>query len=234
VVERLTAGETISVRPVRSPVQSKAVLFDMDGVIVNSERYWVEIEEEEILPSAVEGSADTSETTGMNFREIYDYLEERNEMTASKEEFVDRYQQAARDIYGEKVELQANFRDLVADIREDGRTVALVSSSPHDWIDRMLDRFDLRDSFDRTISAEEIDAKSKPDPDVYEYAAEEVGVEPTDCTAVEDSTNGVKSAKAAGMQTVGYRNQSDDELDLSEADAVAESPEELREILLDD
>ena len=215
-------------------MKSKAVLFDMDGVIVNSERYWVEIEEEEILPSAVDGSPDTSETTGMNFREIYDYLEARNEMTASKEEFVDRYQQAARDIYGEKVELQANFRDLVADIREDGRTVALVSSSPHDWIDRMLDRFDLRDSFDRTISAEEIDAKSKPDPDVYEYAAEEVGVEPTDCTAVEDSTNGVKSAKAAGMQTVGYRNQSDDELDLSEADAVAESPEALRELLLAD
>jgi len=206
----------------------------MDGVIVNSERYWVEIEEEEILPSAVDGSPDTSETTGMNFREIYDYLEARNEMTASKEEFVDRYQQAARDIYGEKVELQANFRDLVADIREDGRTVALVSSSPHDWIDRMLDRFDLRDSFDRIISAEEIDGKSKPEPDVYEYAAGEVGVDPEDCIAVEDSTNGVKSAKAAGMQAVGYRNQSDDELDLSEADAVAESPEELREILLDD
>jgi HAD superfamily hydrolase (TIGR01509 family) len=215
-------------------VQSKAVLFDMDGVIVNSERYWVEIEEEEILPSAVEGSADTSETTGMNFREIYDYLEERNEMTASKEEFVDRYQQAARDIYGEKVELQAGFRDLVADLRESGRTVALVSSSPHDWIDRMLDRFDLRDSFDRIISAEEIDGKSKPEPDVYEYAAEEVGVGPEDCIAVEDSTNGVKSAKSAGMQAVGYRNQSGDELDLSEADAVAESPEELREILLDD
>jgi len=224
-----TAGE-------RSPATAgvEAVLFDMDGVIVNSERYWVEIEEEEILPSAVEGSADTSETTGMNFREIYDYLEARNEMTASKEEFVDRYQQAARDIYGEKVELQAGFRDLVADLRESGRTVALVSSSPHDWIDRMLDRFDLRDSFDRIISAEEIDGKSKPEPDVYEYAAEEVGVGPEDCIAVEDSTNGVKSAKAAGMQAVGYRNQSDDELDLSEADAVAESPEELREILLDD
>jgi HAD superfamily hydrolase (TIGR01509 family) len=213
-------------------VQSKAVLFDMDGVIVNSERYWVEIEEEEILPSAVDGSPDTSETTGMNFREIYDYLEARNEMTASKEEFVERYENAARDIYGEKVDLQPGFRELVDILREEGRTVALVSSSPHDWIDQMLNRFDLRDSFDRIISAEEIDGKSKPEADVYEYAAEEVGVDPEDCIAVEDSTNGVKSAKAAGMQAVGYRNQSDDELDLSEADAVADSAEELREILL--
>jgi HAD superfamily hydrolase (TIGR01509 family) len=215
-------------------VQSKAVLFDMDGVIVNSERYWVEIEEEEILPSAVEGSADTSETTGMNFREIYDYLQERHDMTASKEEFVDRYQQAAKDIYGEKVELQAGFRDLVADLREEVRNIALVSSSPYDWIDRMLDRFGLREVFDQTISAEEIDAKSKPEPDVYECAADEVGVEPEDCIAVEDSENGVKSAKAAGMQVVGYRNQSDDKLDLSAADAVAESPEELHEILFED
>jgi HAD superfamily hydrolase (TIGR01509 family) len=215
-------------------VQSKAVLFDMDGVIVNSERYWVEIEEEEILPSAVEGSADTSETTGMNFREIYDYLEERNEMTATKDEFVEQYEEAAHDIYGEKVDLQTDFRDLLADLREDGRTVALVSSSPHDWIDRMLDRFDLREAFDRVISAEEIDGKSKPEPDVYEYAADEVGTTPEDCIAVEDSTNGVKSAKRAGMQVVGYRNQSDDELDLSEADEVAESAEELRRILLDE
>ncbi|WP_309221859.1 HAD family phosphatase [Halorussus sp. MSC15.2] len=215
-------------------MQSKAVLFDMDGVIVNSERYWVEIEQEEILPAAVEGTPDTSETTGMNFREIYDYLEERNEMTASKDEFVASYEEAARDIYGEKVALQEGFEELLADLREDGRTVALVSSSPHDWIDRMLDRFDLREAFDRIISAEEIDGKSKPEPDVYEYAAEQVGVGPEDCVAVEDSTNGVKSAKASGMRAVGYRNQSDEELDLSAADAVAASPAELREILLDE
>ena len=213
-------------------MQPTAVLFDMDGVIVNSERYWVEMEHGEILPAAVDGSPDTTETTGMNFREIYDYLEARHEMTESKDEFVARYEEAARDIYGEKVELQAGFRDLLAALREDGRTVALVSSSPHDWIDRMLDRFDLREEFDHIISAEEIDGKSKPEPDVYEYAAEQVGVAPEECVAVEDSTNGVRSAKAAGLYAVGYRNQSDEELDLSAADDVAASPEELREILL--
>ena len=215
-------------------MKSKAVLFDMDGVIVNSERYWVELEEDEILPAVVEGTVDLSETTGMNFREIYDYLDEHYETTASKDEFVERYEEAARDIYGEKVELQEGFRELLADLRDDGRTVALVSSSPHNWIDRMLDRFDLREEFDAIISAEEIDGKSKPEPDVYEYAAEKMGVEPEEAVAVEDSENGVKSAKAAGMRAVGYRNQSGKELDLSNADAVAESPEELRAILLDD
>jgi HAD superfamily hydrolase (TIGR01509 family) len=207
-------------------MESKAVVFDMDGVIVDSERYWVELEEDEILPAVVEGTVDLSETTGMNFREIYDHLDEHYETTASKDEFVERYEEAARDIYGEKVVLQAGFRELLADLREDGRPVALVSSSPHNWIDRMLDRFDLHEEFDEVISAEEIDGRSKPEPDVYEYAAETVGVTPEATAAVEDSENGVQSAKAAGMRAVGYRNQSGEELDLSEADAVAESPEE--------
>lgn len=213
-------------------MQSNAVLFDMDGVIVNSERYWVELEENEILPAVVEEQVSTEEITGMNFREIYDYLEGRHEMTASKESFVDRYEEAARELYGEKVDLMDGFRDLLADLHAEGRQVALVSSSPHNWIDRMLDRFDLREEFDQIISAEEIDGQSKPAPDVYEYAAEQVGVEPADCIAVEDSEHGLKSAKAAGMQVVGYPNESADELDLSEADAVAESPGELREVLL--
>jgi len=222
----------LTARAVRPPVQSKAVLFDMDGVIVDSERYWVELEEEEIYPAVVAEEVDTEETTGMNFREIYDYLDDNYETTASKEEFVERYEEAAREIYAELVELMDGFRELLVDLREDGRRVALVSSSPHNWIDRMLDRFDLRGDFDEIISAEEIDGQSKPEPDVYEYAAEKVGVDPEEAIAVEDSENGVKSAKAAGLVAVGYRNQSDADLDLSEADAVAESPEELREILL--
>ncbi len=115
----------------------------------------------------------------------------------------------------------------------DGRAVALVSSSPHDWISRMLDRFDLRESFDQIISAEEIDGASKPDPGVYEYAAEQLSVNSVECVAVEDSENGVESAKAAGMRAVGYRNQSDSELDLSAADVVVGSPEELRKVLLE-
>ncbi|WP_232820576.1 HAD family hydrolase [Halorussus litoreus] len=213
-------------------MQSKAVLFDMDGVVVDSERYWVELEAE-LYPEVVAESVSTEETTGMNFREIYDYLDDEYETTASKDEFVARYEEAARDIYGERVVLMDGFRELAADLREDGRAVALVSSSPHDWIDRMLDRFDLRDDFDAVVSAEEIDGASKPDPGVYEYAAEQLGVNPDECIAVEDSENGVESAKAAGMRMVGYRNQSDAELELSAADAVVESPGELQETLVE-
>ena len=213
-------------------MNTKAVLFDMDGVIVDSERYWVPTEREEIFPDVVADGTPTDETTGMNFRESYDYLDEHYETTVEKDEFVERYEDAARDIYGEKVELMDGFRELVADLRAADRRIALVSSSPPDWIERMLDRFDLHDAFDEVISAEQIPGEGKPAPDIYEYAAGELGVEPEDCVAVEDSENGVAAARAAGMAVVGYRNKSEETLDLSEADAVAESPEELREELL--
>jgi beta-phosphoglucomutase-like phosphatase (HAD superfamily) len=79
---------------------------------------------------------------------------------------------------------------------------------------------------------DDIDADSKPAPDVFEHAAREVGVDPANCIAVEDSKNGVKSAKAAGMTAVGYRTETNAEMDLDEADAVADGAEELRDELL--
>ncbi|WP_245154503.1 HAD family hydrolase [Halorussus marinus] len=214
-------------------MQPTAVLFDMDGVVVDSERYWVDIEETRIYPAVVEGSVDAEETTGMNFREIYDYLDEHYETTVDKSAFVERYEEAARDLYGERVDLMDGFRGLASDLRADDRRLALVSSSPPDWIDRVLDRFDVRAAFDEVVSAEEIDGPSKPDPGVYEYAAERVGVDPVDCVAVEDSEHGVQSASAAGMSVVGYRNRSGADLDLSAADAVADSPDDLRAILFE-
>ncbi|WP_192498344.1 HAD family hydrolase [Halorussus halophilus] len=213
-------------------MKSKAVLFDMDGVIVDSERHWVPTEEEEIFPDVVADGTPTDETTGMNFREIYDYLDANYETTVEKDAFVERYEEAARDIYGEKVELMTGFEDLVADLRAEGVQIALVSSSPPDWIERMLDRFDLHDAFDEVISAEHIAGDGKPAPDIYEHAAVEVGVEPEECVAVEDSENGIAAAKAAGMACIGYRNKSEEVLDLSEADAVVDSPDALRDELL--
>ncbi|WP_259370040.1 MULTISPECIES: HAD family phosphatase [Halostella] len=211
----------------------KAVLFDMDGVIVNSEDFWVELETEEILPAAVEGQeVSEDEITGINYREIYDYLDERYEVSVGREEWLEYYESAAGDIYAEKVDLMPGFRDLLAALHDRGLRVAVVSSSPHEWIGMVTERFGIDGEFDAVISADDVDADSKPEPDVYEHAAREVGVDPADCIAVEDSKNGVKSAKAAGMTAIGYRTETNAEMDLSEADAVADGAEELREELL--
>jgi HAD superfamily hydrolase (TIGR01509 family) len=205
-----------------------AVLFDMDGVIVDSEDYWVDIEEETIFPEVLETTASADEITGMNYREIYDYLDEHHETTVEKSEFVDIYDEAAEDVYGEHAALMDGFRDIVADLRGDGVDVALVSSAPHDWIDVVLERFDL--DFDAVVSAEDVNAPGKPGPAIYEHAADRLGHPPSGCVAVEDSENGVEAAVRAGADCVGYRNGAK-ELDLSAADAVVSDSEGLREQL---
>jgi HAD superfamily hydrolase (TIGR01509 family) len=208
-----------------------AVLFDMDGVIVNSEDYWHAFERERLFPETVaSGDPTPDEVTGMHYREIYDVLAEAYEMAVDADEFVRRYDEAAAEIYGERVSLMAGFAALLADLRDDGRAVGIVSSSPQDWIGIVRDRFDLG-PFDLVCSAEDVDAPGKPEPHIYEHAARELGLDPADCTVVEDSAHGVAAATRAGAFTVAYRRQHNAEADLSAADAEVGGPEELRAVL---
>jgi len=212
----------------------KAVLFDMDGVLVDSEEYWVALEEEEVLPEAVgEGVVDDEEITGMNYREIHGYLDDNygEHLDIGRDEFEAYYEDAAEDLYSERVELLDGYEQLADDLRDRGVRTAVVSSSPLDWIGIVLDRFGIRDRFDAIVSGNEIDGPSKPEPEVYEIAAAEVGVDPADCVAVEDSENGVEAANRAGMTSVGYRTEINEGMDLSAADHVAEGPKELRGLL---
>ena len=208
------------------------MLFDMDGVLVDSEDYWNEFETEFVFSEAVAGDAPShDEITGMNFREIYDYLDENYDTAVDKDEFVGRYEERAKTVYGEEVALLDGARDLLDELRDRGVQVAIVSSAPQSWIARVLDRFDLGE-FAKVISAEDIDGPGKPEPDVYEHAAAELGVDPADCVVVEDSRNGAKAATRAGAYCLAYRREHNADTDLSVADAVAESPDELRQKLL--
>jgi beta-phosphoglucomutase-like phosphatase (HAD superfamily) len=82
----------------------------------------------------------------------------------------------------------------------------VASSSNRPIIELVLDRMGVRDRFTAVVSSEEV-ANGKPAPDVYLAVARELGVEPEDCVAIEDSTNGIKSALAAGMRTIAVPNR---------------------------
>ena len=211
-----------------------AVLFDMDGVLVDSEDYWVVYERDKLLPEVVpHADVDVAEITGMNYREIYDSLEAEYGTAISREAYLERFETFARDLYTERVSLLSGFHDLRDELAKRGVAVAVVSSSPHDWIDLVLERFDLESAFDAVVSADDVDGDSKPEPDVFEHAAAELEVPPEACVAVEDSENGVESAAGAGTTTVAYEIDAHDDLDLSAADVVVDSPAELRETVLD-
>ena len=208
-----------------------AVLFDMDGVIVDSERYWADFEANEIFPAAGVSNVSTEEITGMNYREVYDYLDAHYDVAIERDEYLARYEETAHEVYTERVALMDGFRDLCGTLRDRGTRLAIVSSSPTDWIALVRDRFELT-GFGAAISAEEVDGPGKPEPHIYRHAAEKLGVSPTECIAVEDSTHGIQSAKSAGMACIGYRGAGAKDLDRSAADVVVSGPQELRAELL--
>ncbi len=211
----------------------RAVLFDMDGVIVNSEDDWVTIQRSEILPAAVpDETVAVEETSGMNYREIYDYLEAEYGTAISRADFEARFTDAAEAIYTERVDVLEGFEELLAGLDARDVAVALVSSAPHDWIDMVLDRFDLEDAFDAVVSGEDVDGGSKPEPDVFEYGAAVLGVAPEECVIVEDSANGILAGARAGSYVVAYRIPAHGDIDREPADVIVDTPAELRAAVL--
>ena len=213
-------------------VPDAAVLFDMDGVLVDSETYWHRFEDEWVFAEAIEsGDPAHEEVTGTPYYEIYDYLEETYGTAVSKDTFTAKYEERAESLYGEQVVLTDGVPTLFDAIRDDGRKLAIVSSALRAWIDIVRERFSL-DPLDLVVSAEEIDGPGKPAPDIYEHAVAELGLDPAECVVVEDSVNGIESAVRAGAFTVGFRSTHNAELDLSRADVVVDGGmAEVRDLL---
>jgi HAD superfamily hydrolase (TIGR01509 family) len=206
-----------------------ALIFDMDGVVVDSELHWKSLEGfflRSLVPTW--GEADQSKIIGLSVHDLYRMLVSDYGVSQTKEEFLALYLGMATQIYGEKASLIAGFEELLSEVRANGVPVGLASSSPMTWINIVLDRFDLRPSFDVVVSADELaGGEGKPAPAIYLHTADKLGVAPQGCVVIEDSRNGVLSAKGAGMYCLGFRNGFNDEQDLSAADMVVNSFTEL-------
>lgn len=208
----------------------QAVMFDMDGVIVDSQIYWHKIKRDHILPAVIEGELPApEETTGMNYKKTYDYLNANYTVTTDREKYLSLYNEAAVDIYKQHAALMNGFRDLCSAIREANYANAVVSSADAEWIEWVVDRFDLK--FDHKVSATAAPCRGKPNADIYEYAAGLFDLEPGSCIAIEDSEHGIQAASDAGATVIGYRGEANDDLELETADAVVSGPDDLRATL---
>lgn len=198
-----------------------ALIFDMDGVIVDSELHWKSLEGY-FLRSLVPAwkAVDQGRIIGLSIDSLYAMLTGEYGLQLPKGQFLALYHGMASEIYGQKSSLIDGFRELLADLTRNNVPLALASSSPRDWIDILLDRFDLRSSFRVVVSADELQGEGKPSPAIYLLTAKRLGIDPQGCVVIEDSNNGVLSAKAAGMYCIGFRNGFNQEQDLSSADLI--------------
>lgn len=181
----------------------RALIFDMDGVLIDSEPFW---HEAEMAGFALAGLRLTREdcllTTGLRVDAVVDYWYCRSPWEVpSPREVADAIVARVIALVKERGVLKPGVGRALDFARGTGLRIALASSSPSAIIDAVLDRFGLRSRFEVVCSAEG-ELYGKPHPGVYIRTAERLGVRPGECAAVEDSPNGVLAAKAAGMRCI--------------------------------
>jgi HAD superfamily hydrolase (TIGR01509 family) len=184
---------------------TEAVVFDLDGVIVDSEQVWDEVRERyahERGGSYSERS--TRDMMGMSSHEWSRYMADVVGVPGSPEEINADIVRLMLERYGEAPPLIPGSVDAVR--RVAGRwPLAIASSSNPELIEVVVSAAGLGDVFEIVVSSQEV-PRGKPAPDVYLEAALRLGVDATRCGAVEDSHNGIRSAKAAGMRVVAVPN----------------------------
>lgn len=199
----------------------KAIIFDFDGVIVDSERCW-EPQMEDLCAKLVPGwhSGDNAKhLTGANLRDNYAYLCKAYRIGFSWEEFERSVESLTETIYGEKTEFLPGIPELLKELKKRGIPVGLASSSKNAWLEMAFGHLGMGEYFPLRATGDDLKpGEGKPAPVLYLRAAAMLGVDPGECIAIEDSHNGVLSAKAAGMYCIAIRNGFNDAQDLSMAD----------------
>jgi HAD superfamily hydrolase (TIGR01509 family) len=186
-----------------SPRPIEAVVFDMDGVLVDSEPIWRAVEREVFAGVGIEvADEDLFETMGVRVADVVERWHRRHPWEEPSREEIAR---SIVDKVAEAIEREGAFNQeaigAIGYVEGLGLRLALASSSPMRLIRSVLALGGLVDMFEVVLSAED-EKKGKPDPAVYRSAALALRVAPERCLAVEDSVNGVRSAKAAGMVCV--------------------------------
>jgi HAD superfamily hydrolase (TIGR01509 family) len=200
----------------------QTVIFDMDGVIVDTEpvhRYAYYKQFEELNIEVTE--AMYTSFTGFSTRNTFQTLKEKFQLEQDVEDLIQRKRSIFNDAFDTKedLELLEGVRTLIEDLHQNGIQLILASSASKVTIERVFSRFGLHDFFTHVVSGEDF-PKSKPHPAIFEHAAS-LSVAPKEsCIVIEDSTNGVRAAKAAGIFCVGYISEHSKDQNLDEADYI--------------
>ncbi len=207
----------------------KAILFDMDGVIVNTEplhhkAYYQMFNDVNIdVPEALYASF-----TGQSTLEICKRLCAHFDLKLGPETLVGLKRDHFRELFENDAELALldGVLDLIKEYHHNGLKLVLASSASMENINNIFERFDLDQYFVAKLSGADLEA-SKPHPEIFEKASLASGHEPHECIVIEDSTNGIRAAKDAGIFCVGYDSLHSHDQDYGLADVVVSDFREL-------
>jgi HAD superfamily hydrolase (TIGR01509 family) len=178
-----------------------AIVFDVDGVLIDSEPVWERVRRALVAEHGGHWPDDAQDRMmGMSTAEWSAYLSEDFGLTLSPEQVAEQVIAAMTAQYQVHLPLLPGAVDAVHALAGRWR-LAVASSAPKSLIEVVLDASGLRPAFAAAVSSEEV-PRGKPAPDVYLEATARLGVSPAACAAVEDSSNGLRSAAAAGLTVI--------------------------------
>jgi HAD superfamily hydrolase (TIGR01509 family) len=184
---------------------TRAVVFDLDGVLLDSEQVWNEAKEQVVRERGGRWREEAPRTMmGMSSLEWSRYLHDELGVPMEPEAISDEVVGRLERIYRDRLPLVDGALEAVKRLRASA-PLGLASSSNREIIDLFLELSGLDDCFAVTVSSEEVE-RGKPAPDVYLEVLRRMGADPSGSAAVEDSENGIRAAKAAGMRVVAVPN----------------------------
>ena len=213
----------------------KAVIFDMDGVIIDSEPTHMKLENETYKKLGIQVTGDEHLSfVGSTSHYMWETLKNRYKLNQRLEELIE-YDRSKYFKYLNSDECEITLiegvKELIEDLHENGVKLAIASSSPLNVIEAVAKRFQIEEYFEVFVTGDYV-KKSKPEPDIFLYASEKLGVSPENCLVIEDSHNGVLAAKKAGMKCVGINSDPEGRQDISMANLVINSFKEVSYIKL--
>jgi HAD superfamily hydrolase (TIGR01509 family) len=183
-----------------------AVVFDLDGVLLDSEAAWVGVKKEFTEETGGHWKEEAQwDMLGMSSIEWSRYMHDELGVPLPPEQISSEVADRLAQQYRERLPLLPGAVEAVRSLARHW-PLGLATSSNRNVIDLVLEKAGLADAFAATVSSEEVE-RGKPAPDVYLETARRLSVEPAECVAVEDSTNGIRSAHAAEMAVIAVPNR---------------------------
>ena len=206
----------------------EAVIFDMDGVLIDSEPLHFEVDQMVLRKLNIhEGKHYLERFVGYTNPAMWQIIKEEFSIEITIEELID-LQMTMKLSYLEQSNFEAieGINELLEELQSFKVPIAIASSSPRIFIEAVIKKIHIVQYFHDWISGEEV-PKSKPEPDVFLKVAELLNVNPERCIVIEDSKSGTIAAKSAGMKCIGYKNVNSGNQDLSKSDLVVDRISEI-------